>query len=68
MCAVAPQKLPGAPPVRLVDVKQDLPDVVAALFNGTPCERYAACAALYAEDAVLWNSLYTCGPGGLGLR
>ncbi|KAK9833268.1 hypothetical protein WJX81_001446 [Elliptochloris bilobata] len=52
-------KLPCAPATRLVDVTQDLPDVVAGLFNGTPCERRAACAALYAEDAVLWNSLYT---------
>ena len=54
------QKMPGPPAARLVDVKQDLPDVVDALFNGTPAERYAACGALYAEDSVLWNSMYTC--------
>jgi len=54
----------GPPAARRVDVKQDLPDVVDALFNGTPAERYAACGALYAEDAVLWNSMYTCAPGG----
>jgi hypothetical protein len=54
------QKMPGPPAARLVDVKQDLPDIVDALFNGTPAERYAACGALYAEDAVLWNSMYTC--------
>ncbi len=64
LCARRAQKMPGPPAARLVDVKQDLPDVVDALFNGTPAERYAACGALYAEDAVLWNSMYTCTLGG----
>lgn len=59
------QKLPGAPAPKLVDPRNDLPDVVDALFNGTPCERKAVCAVLYAEDAVLWNSMYTCAPRAL---
>ena len=56
------QKLPGAPAPKLVDPRNDLPDIVDALFNGTPAERKAVCAVLYAEDAVLWNSMYTCAP------
>ena len=45
-----------------MDPRNDLPDVVDALFNGTPAERKAVVAVLYAEDAVLWNSMYTCAP------